>query len=119
MQGAFVPDAFEVPTSFDGPGFHLDPLSPAHNQRDYQAWTASMGHIHVTPGEWDSWPRPMSLEENMRDLERHAREFRDREALTTVGHTATTRPGSTVSRVCSTHRPCGLDTPGGHQIHAR
>jgi hypothetical protein len=82
MQGAFVSDVFEVPASFDGPGFHLEPLGPVHNQRDYEAWTTSMDHINATPGEWGNWPRPMSLEENLRDLERHAREFTDREAFT-------------------------------------
>jgi hypothetical protein len=82
MQGAFVSDTFEAPTSFDGPGFHLEPLGPVHNQRDYEAWATSMDHIHATPGEWGNWPRPMPLEENLRDLERHAREFRDREAFT-------------------------------------
>lgn len=82
MQDRFIPEDFVVPSAFDGPGFRLEPLGPEHNQRDYEAWTTSMDHIHATPGEWGSWPRPMTLEENMCDLEGHAREFRDREAFT-------------------------------------
>lgn len=78
----FVPDDFDVPTTFEGPGFHLEPLGPEHNERDYEAWTTSMDHIHSTPGEWGKWPHPMTLEENMSDMEMHAREFRGREAFT-------------------------------------
>jgi hypothetical protein len=37
------------------------------------AWTASMDRIRATPGFPDgSWPREMSLSDNLRDLERHA-----------------------------------------------
>lgn len=42
----------------------------------------SMDHIHATPGEWGQWPRPMTLEENLGDLQQHAREFVDREGFT-------------------------------------
>jgi hypothetical protein len=82
MSDPFIPDDFEPPTSFAGPGFHLEPLGPVHNERDHEAWTSSMDHIHATPGDWGSWPRPMSLEENLRDMEMHAREFDDRTAFT-------------------------------------
>lgn len=82
MSRPFVPDDFTTPTSFDGPGFHLEPLGPEHNERDYVAWTSSMEHIHATPGDWGNWPHPMSLEENMADMEMHAREFIERKAFT-------------------------------------
>jgi hypothetical protein len=42
-----------------------------------------MEHIHATPGwEESRWPREMSLEENRADLERHARDFADRNGFT-------------------------------------
>ena len=82
MTDVFVPEDFDPPRSFDGPGFRLEPLGPEHNERDHEAWSTSMDHIHATPGEWGNWPRPMSLEENMGDLEMHAREFETREAFT-------------------------------------
>ncbi len=82
MTATFIPDDFEPPRTFEGPGFRLEPLGPEHNERDYEAWTSSMDHIHATPGEWTDWPHPMSLEENRDDLEGHAREFIDREAFT-------------------------------------
>lgn len=41
-----------------------------------------MDHIRATPGDWGKWPQPMTLEENMADMEMHFREFTDREAFT-------------------------------------
>jgi hypothetical protein len=78
----FVPDDFEVPARFEGPGFHLEPLGPVHNERDHGAWMSSIEHIRATPGmeSW-SWPTPMTLDENLSDLEGHAREFTDRDAF--------------------------------------
>jgi hypothetical protein len=82
MTGSFVPAGFDPPTTFEGPGFRLEPLGPVHNERDHEAWTSSMDHIHATPGQWGTWPRPMTLEENMADMEMHAREFAERSAFT-------------------------------------
>lgn len=42
-----------------------------------------MDHIHRTPGFASrDWPRPMTIEENRGDLERHARDFAGREGFT-------------------------------------
>jgi RimJ/RimL family protein N-acetyltransferase len=79
----FVPAEFTVPRRLETPLFVLEPLGPQHNDEDYTAWSTSIDHIRRTPGwEEGSWPRPMSLEENRRDLERHAREFESREGFT-------------------------------------
>jgi RimJ/RimL family protein N-acetyltransferase len=65
-----------VPLRLETPQFALEPLGPEHNERDYDAWTSSQEHIRTTPGwEESSWPRPMTLEQNRRDLERHAQDF--------------------------------------------
>ena len=79
----FVPTDFEVPTRFIGTGYRLEPLGPQHNERDYQAWTTSVEHIRSTPGfnDW-GWPKPMSLDDNLADLEMHARHFQDRVGFT-------------------------------------
>ncbi|MFP3883655.1 MAG: N-acetyltransferase [Actinomycetota bacterium] len=82
MSGGFVPESFVPPRSFQGPGFRLEPLGPEHNRRDYEAWSSSMDHIRTTPGEWGKWPHPMTLEDNLADLEEHAREFQERQAFT-------------------------------------
>jgi hypothetical protein len=44
---------------------------------------SSIDHIRSTPGlvDWD-WPTPMSLEQNLGDLEHHARDFRERTGFT-------------------------------------
>jgi hypothetical protein len=83
MTDPFVPEDFDVPAGLAGPGFRLEPLGPDHNGRDHEAWMTSIDHIRSTPGWADgSWPRPMSLAENLKDLERHARDYADREGFT-------------------------------------
>jgi hypothetical protein len=80
---SFVPEGFTPPTTLDGPGFRLEPLNGAHNDRDYAAWTSSMEHIHATPGwETSTWPKEMTLDENMADLEGHHGDFESRRGFT-------------------------------------
>jgi hypothetical protein len=61
--------------------FRLEILAPVHNERDHVAWMSSIEHIHATPGfaqsDWggDDWPMPMTLDQNLADLEQHQREF--------------------------------------------
>lgn len=85
MAEPFVPDDFDVPESLEGPGFRLEPLGPDHNERDHEAWMSSIEHIRATPGvdKWDGdWPTPMSLEQNLSDLEMHAADFARRTGFT-------------------------------------
>ena len=83
MAEPFVPEDFTVPEHFVGDGFRLEPLGPGHNERDHEAWMSSIEHIHATPGFPDgSWPSPMSLEQNLADLERHADHFARRVGFT-------------------------------------
>jgi hypothetical protein len=78
----FVPDAFTPPGGLDHDAFRLRPLGAQHNESDYAAWTSSMEHILATPGyEGSSWPRQMTLDENMGDLTKHAGEFVARSAF--------------------------------------
>ena len=84
MTHALVPEEFDVPMEFDGPGFRMEPLGPQHNERDHEAWMSSIDHIRSTPGflpPYD-WPAPMSLEANLADLEGHARDFEARSGFT-------------------------------------
>ena len=85
MSAPVVPDDFLVPLTFTGAGFHLEPLGPAHNDADHRAWMSSIAHIQATPGFLTSrWPpdEGMSLAENLRDLQRHAEDFRRRVGFT-------------------------------------
>ena len=80
---AFVPDDFQPPAELVADRFLLEPLGPQHNEPDHAAWSSSIEHIRATPGFTDSrWPRPMSLDENRADLERHARDFAARTGFT-------------------------------------
>ena len=79
----FVPSDFAVPDGLTATAFRLAPLGPQHNEADFAAWTSSMDHIRTTPGfVGGSWPHEMSLDENLGDLERHARDFADRRGFT-------------------------------------
>jgi len=79
----FVPSAFVPPAGLDDAAFRLLPLGPEHAASDYAAWTSSVDHIHATPGfTASSWPRPMTLDENRADLERHAADFAARTGFT-------------------------------------
>jgi hypothetical protein len=79
----FVPEEFAVPDGLVAAEFRLTPLGPQHNEADYAAWTTSIGHIRATPGfASGSWPHEMPLSDNLRDLERHARDFAERRGFT-------------------------------------
>jgi hypothetical protein len=80
---SLVPDSFIVPLSFDGPGFRLEPLGPRHNEPDHEAWMSSIDHIRQTPDFPDgSWPMSMTLDANLADLVRHAKDFEERTGFT-------------------------------------
>src|ERR1700736_4326628 len=83
MSPDFVPADFVIPMELAGPGFALRPLTQEHNARDYAAWTSSADHIRATPGfEGRSWPREMTMEDNLGDLRRHAEDFSERRGFT-------------------------------------
>ena len=79
----FVPGDFTVPDGLTAGELRLAPLGPQHNESDYAAWTSSIDHIRATPGfSGRGWPREMSLGDNLRDLEQHARDFAGRRGFT-------------------------------------
>ena len=79
----FIPPDFVPPTPLDTPLFRLEPLGPQHNEADYAAWTSSIDHIRRTPGFPDGkWPDGRSIADNLRDLRRHADDFRHRRGFT-------------------------------------
>ena len=79
----FVPPEFVVPLSLETPQFRLEPLGPQHNEPDYAAWSSSLEHIRSTPGYPDGrWPDDRSIDDNLRDLRRHADDFENRRGFT-------------------------------------
>jgi len=77
----FVPDDFEIPTSFETDHFRLRMLSIDDAEKDYEAVIESRKLLHRTFG--GPWPRPrFTIEENLADLERHQKEFLSRKAFT-------------------------------------
>ncbi len=80
---AFVPSAFAVPRTLEAALFRLEPLGPEHNAADYAAWSSSLEHIRQTPGFPDgNWPDGRSIDDNLRDLRRHADDFEQRRGFT-------------------------------------
>ncbi|HET8752654.1 MAG TPA: hypothetical protein VFM43_09060 [Gaiellaceae bacterium] len=83
MERPFVPPGFDAPRDLVTEHFRLEPLGPQHNDSDYDAWSSSREHIRATPGwETSSWPDDRSLEDNLRDLRRHADDFEKRAGFT-------------------------------------
>jgi hypothetical protein len=81
----FVPPVFQAPRELVTEHCVLRPLGPQHNESDYEAWTTSVEHIRSSPGYGpdSTWPDPgMSLEQNLEDLEMHARHFAADEGFT-------------------------------------
>jgi hypothetical protein len=81
----FVPDDFEAPRELHAGRFRLEPLGPRHNAEDHAAWTGSIEHIRATPGfQGRRWPpaEGMSLDDNLRDLNRHSEDFAARTGFT-------------------------------------
>lgn len=79
-------DPTDVPSPLATDRFVLSPLRPEHNEADHVAWMSSIDHIHATPGfavgDWgsDAWPMPLTLSQNLGDLETHWAEFERGEA---------------------------------------
>ena len=82
---AFVPAGFDGPRRADRA--RLPPRSrsaPSTTSPTTAAWSTSIEHIRATPGFQErGWPpaEGMTLEENLGDLERHARDFAARTGL--------------------------------------
>ncbi len=90
----FVPDDFHPPRRMVTASFELEPLGPEHNEEDYAAWSSSVDYIRSLPGFVErGWPRDLTLEENRRDLVRHADDFAARTGFT---YTVRERPGGHV-----------------------
>jgi RimJ/RimL family protein N-acetyltransferase len=80
MGSSFVPDSFQVPATLETDRFRLRMLSVDDVEKDYEAVIESRELLHAQFG--GPWPREgFTLQENLADLERHQREFEQREAF--------------------------------------
>lgn len=76
----FVPSSFDIPPVLETEHFRLRMLSVDDVEGDYEAVIESRDLLHAMFG--GSWPREgFTLGENLADLERHQREFLNREAF--------------------------------------
>lgn len=71
------------PLKVERENYILEVLAPKHNERDYDAWTSSLESLKGILGPRNGWPEEVtSLEQNLKDLENHLREFENKEAFT-------------------------------------
>jgi len=71
---------FDAPRLIRSGPLRLEPLGPEFNALDHRAAQSSIEHLRYTL-QWGDWPSPeMTLEDNLRDLERHHGEFERGEA---------------------------------------
>lgn len=83
--------SFHPPMLLTTDRVRLEPLSPDHVELDFAALMGSREHLLQTL-DWNPWPRAdFTIEENLKDLERHFQEFEDREAY---AYTVLTPDGS-------------------------
>ncbi len=76
----FVPKEFIIPAQLETQYFRLRMLSIDDVHKDYEAVIESRELLHKMFG--GPWPREgFTLEENLKDLERHQQEFLDRKAF--------------------------------------
>ena len=79
-ENQFVPEGFAIPVSLETEYFRLRMLSVDDFEKDYEAVIESRELLHKMFG--GPWPREgFTLEENLKDLERHQQEFIDRKAF--------------------------------------
>jgi hypothetical protein len=71
----FVPDGFVVPERLEGDGFHLRMLTIHDLVKDYDAVMTSADRLAGLMDPADTWPRGLTLEDDLIDLGWHQREF--------------------------------------------
>lgn len=84
MSGKFVPDDFIVPEKFETERLRLRMLATDDVVKDYEAVMTSIEHLQSLCPPYVSavWPQEdMTIEEDLRDLERHQSEFLARKAF--------------------------------------
>ncbi|WP_099191581.1 GNAT family N-acetyltransferase [Tepidibacter mesophilus] len=85
MINKLVPENFIVPQKLETEIFRLRMLTTDDVEKDYEAVMSSRDHLLTLSGEDDeyAWPRKdMTIEENLKDLQRHQNEFLERTAFT-------------------------------------
>lgn len=79
MQKTLVPDSFIVPDKYNCEHFYIKKLSPKIVDIDYKIVIDNVDFLKETFGPYNKWPfDDLTVEQNFRDLEWHAMEFKKR-----------------------------------------
>ena len=83
METLFVAGDFVVPQRVEQANYVLRPLTVADVENDYDAVMSSKESLRHIFREDDEWPADtMTLQDNFRDLERHQKDFEQRNGFT-------------------------------------
>lgn len=82
MKPINIAEDFIVPVDLITDTFRLEVLSPAVGEKDYDAVMSSRERLRTVFSENTEWPRDnMTLQDNIRDLEKHKKEFDEKIAF--------------------------------------
>jgi len=82
MSELFVPMTFEIPKSLTTDHYRLEILTPGVAELDFDAVMSSKARLRSIFEENSDWPEDnMSLDDNIRDLLQHEKEFISRQAF--------------------------------------
>ena len=78
----FVPQDFIIPEKLETDLFIIRKITKDDAEKDYEAVMSSRQHLISLGDEGDTWPEEnMTIEENIEDLERHEKDFKNRKAF--------------------------------------
>lgn len=78
----FIPEDFEIPQILETEKFRLRPLTVLDVDKDYEALMSSLDHLKGFFGPNSTWPRDLTKEQDLKDLEEHQKEFQTRSSFT-------------------------------------
>lgn len=82
MNNNFVANDFNVPKSFTNEIYRLEILAPIFATLDFDAVISSKQRLRGVFAERTDWPKDdITLEDNIRDLKRHEKEFHSKESF--------------------------------------
>ncbi|MDA9189380.1 hypothetical protein N9O57_00190 [bacterium] len=74
---------FDPPRKVKLENIVMETLAPKHNLLDFEAWNSSKNELKGIFGPKNDWPNDVSsLEDNLRDLKNHLKEFNESRAFT-------------------------------------
>jgi len=78
---SFIPKDFQIPQGFTTDKFKLRMLTTDDLEKDFDAVSSSIDRLKGFFGVNSKWPVGITLEENLKDLDWHQKEFQERKSF--------------------------------------